>query len=755
MSDSAKRKPTEPNAEVFTPAPVVDYMLDAVETDLGRRLSFRDRVLEPSAGDGAFVKPLVERILGSMPRGDWSSELLLRSLLAFETNPAHAATLRCVVSDRLRAAGCPSRRSAELVAAWIREEDFLLARIDEPFDAVVGNPPYVRYDAIEDGKTAEYERLYPTFRGRCDLYVPFVERSLSLLAPDGVFCFICSNRFAKNDYGRRLRACIAAGFRVALFLNLEHANVFGKDVAAYPAVLMIDRKIGKPTFAATVSSLAEIPLSSYRFERSARLDEFPEWYRGDDPWTTTNADAFQLARRIESGLPTLVDSAPGTRFGIGVATGNDKVFVRSEPEPGVESDCLLPLVTGDDVRAGVRWGGSHLVNPFRPDASGAVRDLSERPGLRHYLEKHKSALSSRFVAKHKEWYRTIDRVSWPLFKTPKILLPDIQRGGVVGLDRDGSLYPHHNLYWIASDGWPLELLAAILKSGFVTRQIRWASCEMRGGSIRYQAKNLERLRLPPRAAVTEEEERKLIAASSNADISTLNRIVDGIVERCLRDGCFAPSEEPEQLLLAMDPGVTNEPKKHVAEPERMIYQTPEGFDDLVLVSDGEAITGVFFEGSKGAMGVLAARPAGTPYQKTPRTPRTLRENQPPRALRTLRETFKPVSAWLDRYFSGRDPGPLPAWRTPGLTPFQLRVQQAMLAIPRGETRTYGDIAAEIARERGVPRVSAQAVGQAVGRNPLCILVPCHRVVGAGAKLVGYGGGLPNKAALLRLEGSRP
>ena len=179
------------------------------------------------------------------------------------------------------------------------------------------------------------------------------------------------------------------------------------------------------------------------------------------------------------------------------------------------------------------------------------------------------------------------------------------------------------------------------------------------------------------------------------------------------------------------------------------YRTPEGFDDLVLVSDGEAVTGIYFAGSKSAE---AARPAGAPHQETPRTPRTPRENETPRTPRTPRDVFRPVSAWLDRYFSGRDPGPPPAWRTPGLTPFQLRVQRAMLAIPRGETRTYGGIAAEIARESGVPRVSAQAVGQAVGRNPLCILVPCHRVVGAGGRLVGYGGGLANKSALLRLEG---
>ena len=183
------------------------------------------------------------------------------------------------------------------------------------------------------------------------------------------------------------------------------------------------------------------------------------------------------------------------------------------------------------------------------------------------------------------------------------------------------------------------------------------------------------------------------------------------------------------------------------------YRTPEGFDDLVLVSDGEAVTGIYFAGSKSAARdipcAMLDEQRARNGKETPRTPRTPRENETPR---TPRDVFRPVSAWLDRYFSGRDPGPPPAWRTPGLTPFQLRVQRAMLAIPRGETRTYGGIAAEIARERGVPRVSAQAVGQAVGRNPLCILVPCHRVVGAGGRLVGYGGGLANKSALLRLEG---
>ena len=550
MPKKQKRKLTEANADIFTPAAVVDYMLDAVEVDLGRTLSYKDRVLEPSAGDGAFVLPLVDHIVRSLPQGSWNAPSLEASLLAFETNPHYAATLRTVIGARLREAGCPAARMAELISAWIREEDFLVAEIDGWFDAVVGNPPYVRYDAIGADLVATYQRTYPTFRGRCDLYVPFIERSLRLLAPAGAFCFICSNRFVKSEYGRRLRALISGGFHTALYLNLEHADVFGHGVAAYPAILLVDRHCGKPTHAASVVSLSVTPLSSYRLGHSALLDEFPAWYRGDEPWMATDATTFRYRREIAACLPTLADSASGTCFGIGVATGNDAIFVRPGREPDIEPDCLLPLVTGDDVRAGIPWGGAYLVNPYRPDASGALWDLDKRPGLARYLERNRNVLERRFVARQKgEWFRTIDRVNWSLFKRPKLLLPDIQKGGVVGLDRDGSLYPHHNLYWVVSDGWPLDLLAAFFKSRFVTSQIRWASSEMRGGSIRYQAKNLECLRLPPRNSVSEEEERILVDASNRMDVAGLNEAVDRIVARCLAEATPVYASQAEQLLL--------------------------------------------------------------------------------------------------------------------------------------------------------------------------------------------------------------
>ena len=106
---------------------------------------------------------------------------------------------------------------------------------------------------------------------------------------------------------------------------------------------------------------------------------------------------------------------------------------------------------------------------------------------------------------------------------------------------------------------------------------------------------------------------------------------------------------------------------------------------------------------------------------------------------------------LDIYFGGGIPDFTPNYKIGNLTDFSARVTLAMNEIPYGETVTYGEIARKIACEKGLERMSAQAVGGAVGRNPICIIVPCHRVVGAGGKIVGYGGGIENKKALLALE----
>ena len=155
------------------------------------------------------------------------------------------------------------------------------------------------------------------------------------------------------------------------------------------------------------------------------------------------------------------------------------------------------------------------------------------------------------------------------------------------------------------------------------------------------------------------------------------------------------------------------------------YSSPLG--DITVACDDEAIIGLWFNGQRYFRDVL---PDKIETKKHP--------------------LLKDAERWLDIYFSGREPDFLPPLRY-GSTEFRKKVCDIMLTIPYGKTMTYGEIAALIAKNTGIEKMSAQAVGGAVGWNPLCVMIPCHRVVGSDGSLVGYGGGLKNKATLLAHE----
>lgn len=130
---------------------------------------------------------------------------------------------------------------------------------------------------------------------------------------------------------------------------------------------------------------------------------------------------------------------------------------------------------------------------------------------------------------------------------------------------------------------------------------------------------------------------------------------------------------------------------------------------------------------------------------------------PPLEYKTNDHNNSPVldltKKWLDIYFSGNNPGFLPPLSLNG-TDFQTRVWNRLLKIPYGKTITYKEIAKELAAETGKTVMSAQAVGGAVGKNPIAIIVPCHRVIGSGGKLTGFAGGLETKKTLLLLENAK-
>ena len=114
--------------------------------------------------------------------------------------------------------------------------------------------------------------------------------------------------------------------------------------------------------------------------------------------------------------------------------------------------------------------------------------------------------------------------------------------------------------------------------------------------------------------------------------------------------------------------------------------------------------------------------------------------------------FNETMRWLDTYFSGKSPDFTPPLHMIG-TPFQTNVWNILLTIPYGKTTTYGEIAKQIAVKMGLPRMSAQAVGGAVGHNRISIIVPCHRVLGVHGELTGYAGGIDKKRYLLNIEGT--
>lgn len=155
------------------------------------------------------------------------------------------------------------------------------------------------------------------------------------------------------------------------------------------------------------------------------------------------------------------------------------------------------------------------------------------------------------------------------------------------------------------------------------------------------------------------------------------------------------------------------------------YKSPVG--NLLLSNDEQGLTGIWFLGGKYFAKTLPAE-----YKEQENT--------------ILIETKK----WLDIYFSGKEPDFIPPLHITG-SDFRKRVGEIMLGIPYGKTVSYGDIAKIIAEERGLTKMSAQAVGGAVGHNPISIIIPCHRVVGTNGSLTGYGGGIDRKIQLLTLE----
>ena len=506
------------HGEVFTRRWVVELILDLVgyraEHDLGGSV-----IVEPACGRGAFLVPIVERLVESCARhGRPLADMgpAIRGLDLLEHNVELA---RKAVTAKLLELGEPVEVAERLSQEWVTVADFLLTEHGPEglprADFVVGNPPYIRLEDVPPATSQAYRSECSTMRGRADIYVGFFEKGLALLAGEGRLAFICADRWMHNQYGERLRAHIADNYAMDVVVVMHDVDAFEDEVSAYPAITVL--RNGRQGRARVIEARdgfdEEAGQAVVRWLDRARGATAPmggmfaaatleAWFRGGGHWPAGSPRQLGLIADLEERFSPLEDPRTGTRVGIGIATGCDDVFVVRDGG-GVEPSRLMPLLTAADVATGApRWSGKFLVNPWE---GGRLVDLADYPGIASYLDRHRERVRSRHVARRRPsaWYRTIDRITPGLQSRPKLLLPDLKAASHPVLEL-GEYYPHHNLYYIVSDAWDLELLGGLLLSDIANLFVGAYCVKMRGGTYRFQAQYLRKIRVPAPDAVNED-----------------------------------------------------------------------------------------------------------------------------------------------------------------------------------------------------------------------------------------------------------
>jgi hypothetical protein len=525
----ADQSGSDARGAVFTRSEVVDFILDLVGYTDERPLH-KMRFLEPSFGGGEFLLAAVRRLLSAWRRSEGKHKdtmTLWDTVRAVELHRDTFFATRQSVIDMLESEGITPRSALDLADHWLIQGDYLLTPMEGRFDIIAGNPPYVRQELIPAPLLAEYRSRYQTLYDRADLYVPFIERSLSLLAENGNLGFICADRWMKNRYGGPLRSLIASRFHLKIYVDMVDTPAFHSDVIAYPAITVIGREPAaatriahRPTIdRASLDALAR-QLTAETLPKGSTVRELACVAEGDEPWLLEASDQMALIRRLEQTFPTLEEA--GCKVGIGVATGADKAFIGDFDALDVEPDRKLPLATTRDIQSGaVQWRGQGVINPFADE--GGLVDLDRYPRLRRHLEARKDVIAKRHCAQKTpaNWYRTIDRIFPALTNAPKLLIPDI-KGAAHVVYEAGELYPHHNLYYITSGTWDLHALQAVLLSEVTRLFMTTYSTKMRGGYLRFQAQYLRRLRIPHWRDVPEALRHELAEAANRRDLPACN-----------------------------------------------------------------------------------------------------------------------------------------------------------------------------------------------------------------------------------------
>lgn len=488
------------------------------------------RILEPSCGRGDFVLPVAGRLAQARmsDKKPVDVDSLADAVLAFDIVKANVDETRSRLRHLLTSHQLTAKSASFLADRWVRHEDFLQADVSGVFTHILGNPPYVRVEAIPKPLLDFYRHTFSTMSDRADLYIPFFEKSLGLLETGGQLCFICTDRWTKNQYGRRLRALVSDGYSFDLYTDLYGEDAFQAKVLTYPAITLISRRphdvtwiYHEPDLTAETARSIRIAISTKKPPHIPNLQIRRDVVSGEHPWLFGSVDQIELVKRFEQSFPTLEEA--GCNVYIGAATGNNEVFIVDQTVD-IEASRKLPVISASEIRDGeLLPEGNFIINTYDDDG---VVDLSVFPKLERYLNKHKAALQKRHVAKNSpaRWYKTIDRIHPSRARKPKLLIPDIKSKLTIVFD-PGKYHPNNSIYYICSDSWDLHALKAVLTAGIGNLFVQTYTTKVAGGNMRFQAQHLRRIRVPQWTSMSRTTQLALAQAGRTNDRVTALALV--------------------------------------------------------------------------------------------------------------------------------------------------------------------------------------------------------------------------------------
>ena len=431
---------------VYTKPDWVSCVLDRIGWTADADLATA-RLLEPASGDGAFLIEAAVRLIQSLrQRGPEPTIRHLRErIVAFEIVAREATKARQAVVDALVGVRIHPATARAAAAAWVRADDFLLAKLpQESFTHVAGNPPYVRWAKVPSILRTVYANYLPTAIARGDLLLPFLDRSFSLLAPGGRCGFVCSDRWRYALYARPFRAKWLDRLDIESEPAERPSEAFDRQVYVYPDILTASLRISPK------------PAAKSTRKRGKTLEEL------------------------------------GCTVRVGPALGFTKAFVVGAGETSVEPDVLHPWVDTDEVRDGAVQRLGRRVIATR-DADGNLLDLAKYPKLAAHLEEYRERLEQRYIVRQGDsWYRTIDRIVPADWAEPKLLVPELAKVPRVAIDRSGAI-PSHGIYCIFSPGSDIDEIYERLCDGKLARALVPIAPKVKGAYTRCYRRFLMRM----------------------------------------------------------------------------------------------------------------------------------------------------------------------------------------------------------------------------------------------------------------------